>query len=507
MIKLRIDVDYPHPSRAKSFLCVALRIKQKHSRDYLRNARIIAGMINESSRPVKAYWFFTPYTIPDRELLELLNPEKHEVSLHVANNPMKEWQTLEKKTGRKIQYYTIHGTERLFAKLLWGRKLSQNQAPVPPDFPLTSFHDFHTMSLDRDRYLYGYETAVKETQEWIEQGIVMSMHPEWLFASTKKTKRGPFYDVLKTMLDVDRDLETIRERKKLSVKIAYDTTEYVRSVNPTEAFLDKLQLRGVDIFTFRERSWCCPIADPPKTWIKEEDNVGLLEIEDYAAWWSSIGKKTRNLVRKAQKEGVTVSVVPASDKLAEGIWKIYNETPIRQERAFTHYGESLETVAANMYAEKQSTFIGAYVGDELAGFIQIQHGDNINILSNILSLQKHWDKAVNNALIAKAIEVCASRGDRWLMYGRFGNHPSLDRFKENNGFKKHPINRYYIPLTPKGRLAIKLGLHRDMKDALPKWIKYRILPVFNWVSRTKIKLKLRLKNKRGIGQASGRNLD
>ena len=87
MIKLRIDVDYPYPSRTKSFLCVALRIKSKKAKDYLKNARIIAKMINESPKEVKAYWFFTPYTIPDKKLLDLLNPEKHEVALHVANNP------------------------------------------------------------------------------------------------------------------------------------------------------------------------------------------------------------------------------------------------------------------------------------------------------------------------------------------------------------------------------------------------------------------------------------
>ncbi len=86
MIKLRIDVDYPYPSRAKSFLCVALGIKSKNGKDYLKNAHVIARMINESSKEVKAYWFFTPYTIPDKKLLDLLNPEKHEVALHVAND-------------------------------------------------------------------------------------------------------------------------------------------------------------------------------------------------------------------------------------------------------------------------------------------------------------------------------------------------------------------------------------------------------------------------------------
>jgi hypothetical protein len=48
------------------------------------------------------------------------------------------------------------------------------------------------------------------------------------------------------------------------------------------------------------------------------------------------------MVRKAEKDGVKVSVIPQSEMLAKGIWEIYNETPIRQGRAFPHYGESLE---------------------------------------------------------------------------------------------------------------------------------------------------------------------
>ena len=109
---------------------------------------------------------------------------------------------------------------------------------------------------------------------------------------------------------------------------------------------------AVDIFTFIERKWCCPIANPPSTWVKTDDNIGLLEIKDYETWWSAIGKKTRNMVRKAEKDGVKVSVVPQSDKLAEGIFKIYNETPIRQGRAFPHYGESLELVPPTCMREK-----------------------------------------------------------------------------------------------------------------------------------------------------------
>ena len=96
---------------------------------------------------------------------------------------------------------------------------------------------------------------------------------------------------------------------------------------------------------------------------------------------------------------------------------------------------------------------------------------------------------MNNALLAKAVEVCAKNQCGWLMYGRMGNHPSLDNFKQNNGFIKFSINRYYIPVTKKGKIATGIGLHREVKDALPDALKYPLIPVFNWVSRNKIRIK------------------
>ncbi len=496
MIKLRIDVDYPYPSRIKSFLYVALRIKNRKSKDYLRNAFIIARMINESPREVRGYWFFTSYTIPNKELLELLNPEKHEIALHVANNPAKERTDLEQKTNRKVAYYTIHGTQRLFARLLWGRKLSQAQASIPSDFPLISFHNYTTMSLDRERYRLGLEKVEASAEEWVNQDVVLSFHPEWLLEQNNRNQRGPVSDVLQRLLKVDLELETLSVKKKMFFKIGHDTYEYQKNINPTSIFTKKLMEQNVDVYTFLERTWCCRITNPSSNWIKTEDNVGLLEIKSYDDWWQAIGKKTRNLIRKAEKSGIKVSVVEPSDKLAEGIWKIYNETPIRQARAFTHFGEALQTVKRNMRDEKHNTFISAYLDEDLVGFIQLVYGDQIAIVSNILSMQVHWDKSVNNALLAKAVEVCASQGQKWLMYGRMGNHPSLDKFKENNGFAKVKIARYYLALSRKGRLAIRLGLYKELRDSLvnsQSTLKDPLISASNWASRTKVRLKLRLR--------------
>ena len=492
MINLRLDVDYPYPSRAKSFVYIALGIKNRKSKDYLKNARVIAKMVNESPKKVMAYWFFTPYTIPDKKLLNLLNPDRHEVALHVANNPYREWKILENETERKVNYYTIHGTSRLLAQLLWRRKLGERQANVPSDFPLKSFHDFPTTCLDTVCYANPNARAIEVAEKSLSEGKVLEIHPEWLFQRGTINHRGPYYAALKKILDVDKDIEKLAIRKKAFVRIANDPKEYEKSVIPDSTRLQKFSERGVDIFSFVERSWILKTPNPPSNWLKTEDNVALLQVIDYKDWWETVGKKTRNMVRRAEKAGIETKVTEPDENFVEGVWNIYNETPIRQERPFPYYGITKQSTEDILKLTPGATFIGAFFQGEVVGFLQLIQGDNIKIVGQILSMQKFWDKAINNSLLAKAIEVTAETKGRWLMYGRMGNHPSLDRFKESNGFVKFPITRYYVPVTGKGRVAIRLGLHREFKDALPQSLKYPLIPVFNWISRNKMRLKLRL---------------
>jgi hypothetical protein len=490
MIKLRIDVDYPYPSRAKSFISIIL--KNNMGRDYLKNSKVIAKMVNESPVETTAFWFFTPKTIPDNELLTLLNGNKHEVSLHVVNDPKRELEQLEKATRRKIRYYTIHGTARLFARIMWKRWKTKSPI-IPKDFPLQLFHQLSSFPLDRACYdAKSIQQTVKTAEDCIRDGKVIEIHPEWLFNRGIINRRGPFYETLKSILRVDKELETLKIRKKGFARISNDYAEYMKDIVPSKSFIEKLSDRGIDIFTFIERKWCYTLPTSSSSWSKTKDNIALLQVPTYDQWWQNVGKKTRNMVRKAEKNGVKTQVVEPSEKLAEGIWKIYNETPVRQERAFPYYGVSLQVAKELMMINaKRSTFIGAFFQEELAGFIQLIHGDKIAVISQILALQQHSDKAVNNALIAKAAEVCAAKQVGWVMYGRMGNHPSLDTFKQSNGFTKFPLTRYYVPITKKGRLAVKMGLHRELKDTLPETLKYRLIPLYNWVSRNKTRIKLR----------------
>jgi hypothetical protein len=490
LIKFRIDVDYPYPSRIRSFIYTACGLRV--GKDYLANSRIIARMINESKKEVMAFWFFTPKTIPDNALLELLGKGKHEVALHIVNDPKKELELLEDATGRRIRYYTIHGIDRVLARLMW-KRWKASPPRIPTEYPLQSFYRFPHSGLDYLCYVFPPEQALNTALSQVEKGVMLHIHPMWLFQRGRINHRGPYFETLRRILDVQGELGSLSIDKRLFFKVARNAREYETDVSPTVEFIEILKGKGVDLFTFLERSWCHTIHNPPHNWVRSADNIGLIQITSYGEWLGRVGKKTRNMIRKAQKSGVNASVAKPDQRLAEGIWKIYNETPIRQERGFPHYGALLPQVMKEVHSAQNCTYIGAYLEDELVGFVQLVHGENIEIISQILSLQRHWDRAVNNALVAKVIEFCAGRGARWIMYGRMGNHPSLDNFKRSNGFAQVQVSRYYVPITRKGKTATVLGLHRPMKDALPKTIKYPLFPLYNWVSRFRARARLRFR--------------
>ena len=53
---------------------------------------------------------------------------------------------------------------------------------------------------------------------------------------------------------------------------------------------------------------------------------------------------------------------------------------------------------------------------------------------------------------------------------RFGLMTALGDFKRSNGFQRFDVPRYFVPLTAKGTLALRLGLNRGWKEAVPKQI-------------------------------------
>jgi hypothetical protein len=238
--------------------------------------------------------------------------------------------------------------------------------------------------------------------------------------------------------------------------------------------LEALQKCGtrIDLFTFMQR---LPETSPKYNHPMEWDNLAAMPITTFDEWWKErINNKTRNMVRRGEKNGLTLREVSLDDELARGMWEVYNETEVRQGRKNRHHGKDVETV----YREEatfldSSIFIGAYLDGNLIGFIKLVYDETRTqaCMMNFVCMVRHRDKAPANALVAQAVKTCVERGISYLAYSRFAygkiEQSSLNEFKERNGFKRVDLPRYYVPLTVLGRVALRLRLHHRLTEHLP----------------------------------------
>ena len=204
-----------------------------------------------------------------------------------------------------------------------------------------------------------------------------------------------------------------------------------------EAALEEIRNSGVrmDLFSFVQK---LRDRQPRYSYPMEWDNLAALPVSTFDHWWTKqIDSKTRNMVRRAEKKGVTVREVLFDDMLVRGISEVYNESPIRQGKPFWHYQKSLDAVRrANETFVDRSTFITASLGDEVIGFAKLVPDEDHQqaSLMQILSMVSHRDKSPTNALIAQAVRSCAERGIPYLVYANFAYdnklRDSLSDFKQ-----------------------------------------------------------------------------
>jgi hypothetical protein len=250
-------------------------------------------------------------------------------------------------------------------------------------------------------------------------------------------------------------------------RVATLRAEYFEWLASAAKAIEELKRSGAsaDIFSFLQ-----PVTDrtPRYDYRMEWDSISAVPVTTYEQWWKKqINDKTRNMVRKAQKKGVELRTAEFNDELVRGIEVIYNDSPMRQGKPFKHYGKRFETLKADHISFlDRSQFVGAYFEGELIGFIKIVRDDGIWHLMQIISMIKHRDKAPTNALIAKAVELCAQNHVPYLHYGVWSRR-GLGDFKKHHAFERLDLPRYFVPLTGKGRLALSLGLHRKLTEHLP----------------------------------------
>lgn len=263
------------------------------------------------------------------------------------------------------------------------------------------------------------------------------------------------------------------------LKIAKLKSEYHDWVEDPDAFVAKLKDTNVeaDLFTFNQK---ITDREPRYGFHVEWDSVAALPITTYEAWLKrQINDKTRNMLRRSEKSGVEVRLVEFSDDLVKEIKTIYDESPLRQGKPFKHYNKSLDDLKkAHMTFLDRSLFLGAYYDNQLIGFIKLVHEGETSEVMNIVSMVGHRDKAPSNALLGKAVEICAGRGDRYLIYGPWDGQSLID-FKKHHAFERVDLPRYFVPLNIKGKVMLSLKLHRKLATLLPPKLLWFLINIRN----------------------------
>ncbi len=247
--------------------------------------------------------------------------------------------------------------------------------------------------------------------------------------------------------------------------------EYYDIIANPDSFVQDLKASGIraDLFTFTQGA---TDTVPHFAYYCERDSIAVLPITTFDEWWKhQIKDKVRNMARRAEKKGAHVRVVPFDDDLVRGIMDIYNEVPVRQGKKFSHYGKDFETTKTDhaTYLDR-SDFIGAYLGHELIGFIKLVHGRNVSNCMQIIAKVSQRDKSPVDALLAKAVEICAQKAIPNLHYGVW-SRGGLGEYKVHRGFRRVDVPRYYVPLSLKGAVLLRSRIHRPISSYLPEsWI-------------------------------------
>lgn len=284
-------------------------------------------------------------------------------------------------------------------------------------------------------------------------------------------------------LPVDGEMLVVKG-KWLRVASIHDEAWLETEIKDPEVCLKQLRMGravgfGADIFTFTQKP---SVTEPKYPYLVELDSIAAIRFNTFKEWWEGLPQETRKNVRRSQKRGVTVVVKTFGDDLLRGIKDVNDDSPTRQGERNYYYGRNIEQLRKDYSAFiDRSDFICAMLGDEMVGFVKVVYRGEMASILNITVKPSHSDKRPANALIAKAVELCDAKGMHCLTYGlyNYGNKQDspLREFKTRNGFEEVLTPRYFVPLTKRGQLCLKLKLHRGLLGILPHATISRLLTV------------------------------
>jgi len=163
-----------------------------------------------------------------------------------------------------------------------------------------------------------------------------------------------------------------------------------------------------------------------------------INIEEYL---KLIGAKSRNMNKKALKNGITCNMFNWNEKVEE-VYQINISSLYRQGRQMDEsYKEYPKKIHSLIKGNFKKIYIGAFKEDKLIGYIELYIYDNFAMTNRILGHKEFLKYGVMNIMIKKCIEYMIENNVDFLNYLTMQNrqNSSLSAFKYRVGFREYSL--------------------------------------------------------------------
>jgi len=154
-----------------------------------------------------------------------------------------------------------------------------------------------------------------------------------------------------------------------------------------------------------------------------------------------IGAKSRNMNKKAQKNGIECKKFNWNEKL-DDIYEINRSSTTRQGRQMDKAYQEFPKIVENQDKDDfKIRFIGAFLDDKLIGYIEVYIYGNFAMTNRILGHKEYLKYGVMNIMIKECVEYMIENDIEYLNYLTMQNRKnnSLSAFKYRVGFREYSL--------------------------------------------------------------------
>jgi hypothetical protein len=154
-----------------------------------------------------------------------------------------------------------------------------------------------------------------------------------------------------------------------------------------------------------------------------------------------IGPKSRNMIKKAEKNSINCEVFNWNEKLEE-IYVINRSSEKRQGREMDDsYQEYPKEITYSNEDDFKIVYIGSFLEKKLIGYIELYIYGNFAMINRILGHKEYLKLGIMNLMIKSCVEYSISNDISYINYLTMQNREnnSLSAFKYRVGFRKYSL--------------------------------------------------------------------